>query len=273
MADALDRIAYPKRPALCVEDDVVAVLARAGTNGDTLVLPAELERRLYVRVDKVLAAAGGHWNRWRAKHVFAGGDAAAAIEPILVTGTLVLPPDLGWFATPPGLAAELVRRSGARPGSRLLEPSAGEGAIVLAALAAGARVAAMEIDPLRFATLFTLADDPTRLLCQAGDFLAQNLLPNFDQVVMNPPFAPRRTDVFHVRHALGSLRPGGRLVAVMSAGTLFRADRETDAFRDLVCGLGGTIEPLPDDSFAASGTHVRTVVVTVDKPRPGRGFA
>ncbi len=257
----------PAPRALRVDPDLVAILAAATVDGDALTLAETLSSNLYRRVDNVLVAAGGRWDRKRAAHVFPSGDAAVAIEPILVAGTLVLPPDLGWFATPPALAAELVRRSGARPGSRLLEPSAGEGAIVLAALAAGARVAAMELDLLRFASLCKLADDPARLLCQQGDFLAMNLLSNFEQVVMNPPFAPRRTDVFHVRHAFGSLCPGGRLVAVMSAGTLFRADRETDAFRDLVHGLRGTIEPLPDDSFAASGTHVRTVVVTVDMPR------
>ena len=248
-----------------VDPDLVAILSAAECDGDALVLAETLGAALYRRVDKVLAAIGGRWDKRRRAHVF-DGCALAAIEPILVAGALRLPPDLGWFPTPPDLAAEFVRRAGVRTGWRVLEPSAGEGAIVRPLIAAGAEVHAMEIEPKRRAVLRDLLGDPVpnRL---GGCFLERTSEPAFDAVVMNPPFAPRSLDVDHVLHALRFLAPGGRLLAVMSAGTRFRTDRKTSDFRDLVAGLGGAIEDLPDDSFAASGTRVRTVVVTVCKPR------
>lgn len=70
----------------------------------------------------------------------------------------------------------------------------------------------------------------------------------------------------YVRHACNFLRPGGRLVAVMSAGTAFRENRKAVEFRALVDGCGGSLEPLPENTFAAAGTGVRTVLVAMGKP-------
>ena len=52
-------------------------------------------------------------------------------------------------------------------------------------------------------------------------------------MIMNPPFADK-ADIAHVRHALGFLRPGGLLIAVMAGGVTFREDRATAGFRELV---------------------------------------
>ena len=260
----------PQARSRRVDADVVAILARATTDGDALVFAETLGATDYRRVDQVLRAAGGRWDRRRGAHVFADKPAGVAIEPILVAGLLTLPPDLGWFPTPAPLAVDLVRLAEVRPGMRVLEPSAGEGAIVAPLLALGAEVHAMEIDPKRHAVLRDLMGDPVPVRCLHDDFMARTSEPTFDALVMNPPFAPRSTDVDHVLHAFNFLRPGGRLVSVMSAGTVFRADRKTAALRDLVAGLGGTIQPLPDDSFREAGTGVSTVVLTVVKPRNGR---
>ena len=54
------------------------------------------------------------------------------------------------------------------------------------------------------------------------------------------------------------------VVSVMSASLLFRTNRKTMEFKAIVDELGGTIEPLPDDSFKESGTMVKTCVVKID---------
>jgi hypothetical protein len=82
---------------------------------------------------------------------------------------------------------------------------------------------------------------------------------------MNPPFS-KRADIKHVMHAFKFLKPGGRLVAIMSAGVSFRDDKLGTAFRSIVIGNGGTIEPNPEGSFKASGTSVSTVMVTMNAP-------
>ncbi len=52
-----------------VEDDVLAVLSRAETNGNALVLIGQLDRLMYERTNKVLEAAGGKWNRKAKAHM------------------------------------------------------------------------------------------------------------------------------------------------------------------------------------------------------------
>jgi 16S rRNA G1207 methylase RsmC len=86
---------------------------------------------------------------------------------------------------------------------------------------------------------------------------------SYDRIVANPPFADGQ-DIAHVTHALAFLRPGGRLVAIMSSGFTFRQDRAALAFRDLVEERGGTVEELSADAFKVSGTGVRAVLVTID---------
>ena len=86
-----------------------------------------------------------------------------------------------------------------------------------------------------------------------------------DVVLMNPPFA-KRADVHHIRHAFQFLRPGGRLVAIASASVSFRSDHLGKDFRLMVEAYRGSITPLPDDSFRASGTSVNTCLVTMTRP-------
>jgi hypothetical protein len=49
----------------------------------------------------------------------------------------------------------------------------------------------------------------------------------------------------------------------MSASVLFRTNRKTVEFRELIESLGGAIEPLPAETFKASGTMVNTCLVMV----------
>ena len=142
-------------------------------------------------------------------------------------------------------------------GDYVLEPSAGEGALCLAILEYTGAVVAYEIDEKRAQTCTSRA----AVAPYRDDFLTVEPRAEFDQVVMNPPFA-KRADVKHVMHAMKFLRPGGRLVAIMSAGILFRTDALTTSLRDQLAHY----EALPDDSFKASGTSVRTAVVVYTAP-------
>lgn len=202
----------------------------------------------------------------------AGDSQAAQVEAMrasLRAGVQVVSaPQL--FPTPPDLAARMVELAGITPASRVLEPSAGTGRLVDAIMRQlPAWVDAVEVNR-SLADALQARHAAVRVKC--ADFLALEPAPGqhdgraiYDAVVMNPPFA-NGADVDHVTHALRFLAPGGRLVAIMSAGVTFRDDRKTREFRRLVAERGGTIEDLPPDTFASSGTGVRTVLVVVDAP-------
>lgn len=169
------------------------------------------------------------------------------------------------FPTPPELAARMVEEAGIRSGMRILEPSAGTGRLLDALRDAGAMhtcvVRAVEVNR---AMADRLTDRYPGVIVDCRDFLTfGSQCDSFDVVVMNPPFADG-ADVAHVTHAAGLLAPGGRLVAIMSAGVTFRSDRKTRDFRALVERLGGSIEELPPGTFESSGTGVHTVLVVLD---------
>jgi ParB family transcriptional regulator, chromosome partitioning protein len=87
----------------------------------------------------------------------------------------------------------------------------------------------------------------------------------FDRVIANPPFE-KQADIDHVLHAWAHLKPGGRLVSVMSAGVTFREDRKTRAFRDFLNEHGALVETNPEGAFKESGTGVSTVLVAITRP-------
>lgn len=99
--------------------------------------------------------------------------------------------ELGQWFTPPELAREVVSCVPVA-GRVVLEPSAGEGAIVHAALEAGAdAVIAVEIDPVmcdRMRARFAAEIEAGRVEVMCGDFLTLEGLPAFETVVGNVPY-------------------------------------------------------------------------------------
>ncbi|MDR7094135.1 methyltransferase [Hydrogenophaga laconesensis] len=242
-----------------IEQDVMAVLSAANVNGNAVVLTGQLDRKLYERTNKVLEAAGGKWTRSAKAHIFPV-DAQERIDQIILTGGIEIPKDeFEFFPTPPAVVSLILERAQIEAGMRVLEPSAGQGAIAYPCAELGAHVHCYE---LMKANYDRLAAESAFLSVGNVDFLNQFPTGDFHRVVMNPPFS-RQADIKHVLHALKFLRPDGRLVSVMANGVEFRQDRRAVEFRELVAERGGEIEALPPGSFKASGTGVNTVLVTI----------
>ena len=168
------------------------------------------------------------------------------------------------FPTPPELAARMVEAADIRPGDRWLEPSAGTGRLVDAVAAV---VPLEQLETVLVEVNHGLSESLAKRMPAAwtlrADFLeiGSDELQRFDVILMNPPFSGG-ADVQHITRALWLLAPGGRLVAVASAGLLFRQDRATRHLREHIARMGGTIEELPPGTFESSGTGVNTVLVT-----------
>lgn len=182
----------------------------------------------------------------------------------------------GLFPTPDGLAERVFEASGldmsdwsverefGSTSVTVLEPSAGTGQLARRAAERGHRVTVVEIQPELAADL--RGGPYSRVVCR--DFLKVDpeTMVAFDVVLMNPPF-DRFRDVDHVRHALKFLRPGGRLVAIMSASARYGQGRKATAFRETVRGYGGKWTDLPEGSFKECGTNVNTEMLVLTKNR------
>lgn len=255
-------------PSRAVPDDVMGVLRRAVLNGNALSLP-QVDAKLYKRVNEVLESIGAEWNRKAKAHVFKRDDARESFEALVSGGRFSTAKDLGYFPTPAALADELVESMGVSEGMSVLEPSAGEGALVAAALARGARVTAVEFDAGRAERLKARFPNVRVIV---GDFLAMTpaQLGMFDAVVMNPPFSldgMPQADIDHVTHATRFVRPQGSVAAIMSRSVAFRDNAKTAAFREMVERNLGHIAEIDDGAFKASGTAVNTAMVTMRMQR------
>ena len=112
-----------------VDNEVMALLSASRTEENKLFITGgQLDKSLYQRLDKTLKAAGGKWNTKAKAHLFAG-DAADAIENILMTGEVTVPQDFGFFPTPPNVAKQAADLAMIGDGMMVLEPSAGRGEI------------------------------------------------------------------------------------------------------------------------------------------------
>lgn len=246
-----------------VDNEVLNVLSAAECTGNQLRLTGQLDRPLYTRTNKVLEAAGGKWNRKAQAHIFET-EATERIEQIILTGDVVVPKDdFEFFPTPDNVARHVIHFADIQDGMMVLEPSAGRGALALAAKDAAANVIVdmYELMPANNGYLHTLNISLSGVAAPT-DFLTVEPNPIYDRIVMNPPFS-RQADIKHVNHALKFLKPGGKLVSVMASSVTFRSNKLTEDFRETVKSKGGWIEELPEGSFKSSGTMVNTVIVVI----------
>lgn len=247
-----------------LNETVLNILDSAEVDGNTVRLTCgQLDRTTYQNVNKALEALGGKWNRKQAGHVFAD-EPRDRLEAAILAQSIVPPQAFGYFPTPDPLGRKVVALAELQPGMSVLEPSAGDGALArLCAEVVGIdRVDCYEIQP-----------ELTQKLMEQGfitvfdDFLTIEFEPDgmlYDRVVMNPPFE-RQQDIDHVLHAWQFLKPGGRLISIMSAGVVFRENRKTVEFRSFVESNGGRFITNPDDAFKPSGTQVRTITLVMDR--------
>lgn len=186
------------------------------------------------------------------------------------------------FYTPTALADEVAgvvftgRDYYGRPrghGFTVLEPSAGEGALTRAVIRAGCEhITAIENDPHGTDMLIHLANrvninDEHWLNVDPRDFFdvtTASYPELFDRVVMNPPFSNAQ-EVEHVLHAWTFVKPGGRLVSIMSKAVQYRTTGRYQAFSDFLQDKDVTIRPIKSGAFKESGTNVETVMVIIDR--------
>lgn len=254
-------------PKFKISDAVREVLASASFDGNSVKLNSgQLERKLYLEVNKVLEGAGGKWNRKAGVHVFASDPRVLlgiAVETGVATNLKQLYQS---FYTPAGVADQMVELVKLVPGCSLLEPSAGDGALLDAARRSGWNGAFVcyEINPLAVDALAKKGYLPT-----IKDFLTVRPDPDgYQAILMNPPFTGDAA-VKHISHALKFLADGKRLVSVIPRGMMEKESKPVLKLIEQIAGLSTAatyrVYDLPDATFKEAGTLVRTSLLVVQR--------
>jgi predicted RNA methylase len=171
-------------------------------------------------------------------------------------------PGIDFFPTPPPLAQRMVQLANINPGEHVLEPSAGKGDIADAIRSAGGKVDAVELSN----TLRAVLDAKGHKLV-GQDFETFEPTELYDAIVMNPPWSGG-ADVRHVMRAYDMLKPGGRLVALMSMHASFASDKASVAFRGWMEELGASSEKHGAEDFKSQlmSGGIPSWLISVRKP-------
>jgi len=249
-----------------IEQNVRTVLSTLEIDNNEVRISEQLDRKLYLAVNKVLERLGGKWNRKAKAHIF-DADPVDRINWAIESGTLDPVTKTGYFFTPLGVVDVMIRLAKLGSNQSILEPSAGQGHIADRILAKTDQL------PADICICETLPEN-IRILEEKGyvvngDFFAfsdeckkHDIL--FDRIVMNPPFE-RQADINHVLKAYELLNHGGILVTIMSAGVTFRKNKKTTMFWGHLRSQCTHLVHLPDDAFKESGTSVHTIVLRLEK--------
>lgn len=252
-----------------LDTETIDILKTVLVDGNRTFMP-QLTRAQYVKVNKALELLGGKWNRGAKAHVWEDDPGDPIADAVLTGEIRDWRKELQFFPTPVALAHWMVKLAGLPadnrgPDLRVLEPSAGNGAICRAIRDHIHRceLTLVEINPKMAEDL---KESQPLATVHCGDFLKLDGIGLFDAVIMNPPFS-KGQDIAHVQHAYTFLKPGGRLVAITAPGWTFRTDRRNVEFRAWTREVGATQYDQPEGTFKESGTMIRTVALLITKPK------
>ena len=243
-----------------IDRKIFSIIEAGETREGMYYLPSEkLDRKTYLKVNKVLELLGGKWNRKEGAHVFET-EVGDRIENLILTGEVVdKKKELQFFETPQPVAQQLCELADLNENSRVLEPSAGQGAII------------REISRYTKTIYWAELDEENASKINIGKRIGSDFMnvdpgpePRYiNRIVMNPPFS-RQQDIDHVTRALEFI-DSGILVSVMSPSVIFRTNKKTVEFREMLEDYHHEIIDLPEESFKSSGTNVNTIILGVCK--------
>jgi predicted RNA methylase len=250
-----------------IEKDVLNVLSRSTTEGHILYLPqGQLDRSLYVAVNKCLECIGGKWDRKSKGHVFSS-DPSDLLDEMINTGEVTdAKKEFQFFETPQDIAIQMVKRMNIEDSDVLLEPSAGKGAI-LKNFPSLNRSYAVELNPENASFL---NENFPNVHVFARDFLDPSLYSDssfpvgFDKIIMNPPFS-KHQDIKHIFQAWDILNKDGMLISVVSESPFFREDKLSKEFMNLLNSNDVRVTDLEPGAFKESGTMVKARIVQLYK--------
>jgi hypothetical protein len=239
------------------------ILKHCTLEDNVLKLPrVQFNKKSYAEAKKWIEEAGGSWQGGKVQG-FTFPFNADRVFSILHEGKRCnLQQDFQFFATPPEVADWLVMLAGGvHEDEKVLEPSAGTGAII-DAIHRSCKDLVVDC--------FELMPENKELLSKKsninilGDDFTTYDLGLYDKIIANPPFS-KNQDIRHVKRMYEHLNNGGTVAAIMSCHWKIASEKECADFREWLKDVHAKICDIEEGSFKQSGTGIETTAVIIQK--------
>ena len=241
---------------------VEEILKHCTLEDNVMKLPrVQFNKKSYADAKKWIEEAGGSWTGGKVQG-FTFPFNAERVFSILHEGKRCnLQQEFQFFATPPEVADWLVSLVGVSADDKILEPSAGTGAIVDAILRScpDCNVDCFELMPENQEQL--IKKDGVNLI---GEDFLQSQVNGYTRIIANPPFSGNQ-DVDHVIEMYNRLSPGGMVAAIMSKHWQFASEKKCVEFRSFLKDTDAKVLDISAGEFKSSGTNIPTSVVLIKK--------
>lgn len=241
-----------------------SILKQCTIDGNVVKLPSiQLERSLYQDVAKSINLIGGKWKGGKVSGFVFDTDPTDLLNQITNGGERNLKKEFQFFATPAPLAKRMVEIAAIEEYDLILEPSAGQGAIINAIQ--GKHNSLVHYCELMNINQSFLSKIPNTTFLK-DNFLLLNTPDLFHKIIANPPFSNNQ-DIKHILHMWQTLAPGGTLVTISSRHWEFSNNKQEVNFQTFLTTHNAKIELLPPNIFKESGTSIETNLIIINKPK------
>jgi len=248
-----------------MDTQVQEVLQKSTIDGVIVRLPeGQLDRKVYEQVAKALQGIGGKWKGGKVMGFVFPSDPTPLLEQVAGGEKINLKKEFQFFATPDALCDKLVSLANINENLSILEPSAGDGAIIKAINRVLPRkvIDCYEAMP----TNRILLDKIPTARILGDDFLQASNSRKYERIIANPPFT-KNQDIDHLYKMYDLLNDGGKVVCVTSTHWKERhsSGKKESEFRAWLHNKGAVVEDVDAGTFKGSGTMVATVIITIVK--------
>lgn len=239
------------------------------SNITTLLKTPVMTDAEYDEIKYIVEYIGGHWREKYKGFVFDDevNIVKDKINYILGIKQFKLPDNVvfqiknQFYPTPDWLAHDMVEYADIQKTDRVLEPSAGRGAILKYIASKTKYYYAVEYNK---SNAKYLRDAGYRVNLTSFEKYSATINKQFDKIIMNPPFA-NKMDLIHTTLAYNILRQGGRPISLIAENSLYYDRPITHKFNAFLKSCGATVTEIPHGTFKESGTNVDVVMITINK--------
>jgi hypothetical protein len=242
------------------------VLQQCIIEGNIVKLPGvQLDRKLYMEVAKALELIGGKWKGGKIAGFVFPQDPKELLEQIANGEKRNLKKEYQFFATPKELVDELVFQAQIEPFHRILEPSAGQGAIINGCSELFPGIKQIDCCELMDVNRIFLNKIDAALII-ADDFLTlpEAFNNKYDRIIANPPFS-KNQDIDHIYKMFDCLKESGRIVTVASSHWVNSTNKKEMEFKQWLKLKNADYYEIEPGRFKESGTMVGAIVIILNK--------